>query len=40
MVGQTPVGVQLVGGRFREDILIAAGADIERAGANINVAEI
>ena len=28
----TPVGVQLIGGRFREDILIAAGKDIERSG--------
>jgi amidase len=26
-----PVGVQLIAGRFREDILLAAGADIERA---------
>lgn len=31
-VGTIPVGVQLVAGRFREDILLAAGADIERAG--------
>jgi amidase len=29
--GRAPVGVQLVAGRFREDILFAAGKDIERA---------
>jgi amidase len=28
-VGRTPVGVQLIAGRFREDILLAAGKDIE-----------
>ena len=32
MVGQIPVGVQLIGGRYREDILLAAGAAIEAAG--------
>lgn len=32
MAGRTPVGVQLIGGRYREDILLAAGAVIERAG--------
>jgi amidase len=31
-VGQTPVGVQLVAGRFREDLCLAAGADIEARG--------
>ena len=31
-VGKVPVGVQLIAGRFREDILLAAGADIERSG--------
>lgn len=31
-VGKIPVGVQLIAGRFREDILLAAGADIERSG--------
>ncbi len=30
--GTTPVGVQLIGARFREDILIAAGTDIESSG--------
>ncbi len=30
--GTTPLGVQLIGARFREDILIAAGADIEKSG--------
>ena len=32
MVGRTPVGVQLLAGRFREDLLFAAGAAIEAAG--------
>jgi amidase len=32
MVGRTPVGVQLVAGRFREDLCLAAGADIEARG--------
>lgn len=30
-VGRTPVGVQLIAGRFREDVLLAAGRDIENA---------
>ena len=33
LVGHTPVGVQLLAGRFREDLLFAAGAAIEAAGA-------
>ena len=32
MVGRTPVGVQLVGARFREDLCLAAGAAIEARG--------
>jgi amidase len=32
LVGATPVGVQLVGGRYREDILLEAGTIIEAAG--------
>jgi amidase len=32
MVGRTPVGVQLVAPRFREDHCLAAGADIEARG--------
>jgi len=32
MVGQTPVGVQLVAGRFREDLCLAAGEAIEAGG--------
>lgn len=32
MVGRTPVGVQLVAGRFREDLCLAAGAAIEARG--------
>ena len=32
MVGTAPVGVQLVAGRFREDILLDAGAAIEAGG--------
>ena len=39
-VGKTPVGVQLIAGRFREDILIAAGADIENAGPKIEVSNL
>jgi amidase len=30
-IGATPMGVQLIAGRFREDILLAAGKDIENA---------
>ena len=33
LVGHTPVGVHLLAGRFREDLLFAAGAAIEAAGA-------
>lgn len=32
LVGSVPVGVQLVAGRYREDLLLAAGAAIERGG--------
>ncbi|TDH60039.1 amidase [Dankookia rubra] len=32
LVGRVPVGVQLVGGRYREDVLLAAGAAIEARG--------
>ena len=38
MVGKIPVGVQLIGGRFREDVLLSAGADIENAGPKIQIA--
>jgi amidase len=31
-VGKTPIGVQLVAGRFREDLCLAAGRDIESGG--------
>lgn len=40
LAGQTPVGVQLIAGRFREDILLAAGADIERAGPKIEIVDL
>lgn len=33
MVGTVPVGVQLLAGRYREDVLLQAGAVIEAAGA-------
>jgi amidase len=33
MVGKAPVGVQLLGGRYREDLLLAAGEDIAAGGA-------
>lgn len=32
MVGTAPVGVQLIGGRYREDVLLAAGEDIAAGG--------
>ncbi|MGG5823031.1 amidase family protein [Falsiroseomonas sp. HW251] len=32
LVGRTPVGVQLLAGRYREDLLLDAGAAIEAAG--------
>lgn len=32
LIGKTPVGVQLIGGRYQEDVLLRAGEDIERAG--------
>ena len=32
MVGKSPVGVQLVAGRFREDLCLAAGEAIEARG--------
>jgi amidase len=35
LVGRTPVGVQIVAGRFREDLCLAAGADIEARGKAI-----
>ena len=34
-VGRVPVGVQLLAGRYREDLLLQAGATIEAAGAPI-----
>ena len=34
-VGRIPVGVQLLAGRYREDLLLQAGATIEAAGAPI-----
>lgn len=37
--GSAPVGVQLVAGRFREDILLSAGAVIEAAGPAPEVAD-
>ena len=38
LLGNIPVGVQLIAGRYREDILIAAGTDIERASPVVTVA--
>lgn len=35
--GKTPLGVQLTAGRYREDILLAAGASIERSGPSPSV---
>ena len=39
-VGKIPVGVQLIAGRFREDILLSAGADIEKAGPKMKIADL
>lgn len=33
LVGSVPVGVQIIGGRYREDMMLAAGRVIEAAGA-------
>jgi len=38
-VGTTPVGVQLVAGRFREDLCLEAGADIEARGERVAVVD-
>ncbi len=35
--GKTPVGVQLIAGRYREDVLLDAGAAIERGGSQPSV---
>jgi amidase len=40
MVGGSPVGVQLVAGRFREDMCLAAGADIEARGSGARFAAL
>lgn len=37
--GQSPVGVQLIAGRYREDLLLAAGAAIEAAGPRVEACE-
>lgn len=37
--GRAPLGAQLVGGRFREDVLLDAAAEIEARGDAIGVAE-
>jgi len=39
-VGSVPMGVQLIGRRYREDILLAAGEAIEAAGAPVTVADL
>lgn len=38
-VGSTPVGVQIVAARFREDLCLRAGADIEARGQPMVIAE-
>jgi amidase len=40
MIGRTPVGVQLVAPRFREDLCLDAGADIEARGASGSAARL
>jgi amidase len=37
--GGVPVGVQLIGGRYREDVLLEAGALIEAGGPPVSVAD-
>ena len=37
--GASPVGVQLIAGRYREDLLLAAGATIEAAGPRIEACD-
>jgi amidase len=32
MLGNTPIGIQLVAGRYHENALLLAGAAIEKAG--------
>jgi amidase len=39
LVGHTPVGVQVVAGRYREDLCLAAGEAIEAGGAPISPIE-
>ncbi|MGI9521530.1 MAG: amidase family protein [Hyphomicrobiaceae bacterium] len=39
MSEQVPCGVQLVGGRFREDVLFSAAAEIEKRGPAVAVAD-
>lgn len=39
MAGAAPVGVQLIGGRYREDVLLAAGAIIEAGSPPVTIAE-
>ena len=38
--GSAPMGVQLVSARFREDILLAAGADIEARNPTVGIANL
>ena len=38
-VGQSPVGVQIVAGRYREDLCLAAGEIIEAGGEAVTIAE-
>jgi len=36
LVGKVPVGVQVVAGRFREDLCLAAGEAIEAGGVPVS----
>ncbi|KAG1270476.1 hypothetical protein G6F64_015645 [Rhizopus arrhizus] len=38
-VGPSPVGVQFVAGRYREDLCLVAGEVIEAAGEPVSIAE-
>ena len=37
--GNVPIGVQLLANRYREDLLLSAGADIEARGPRIEVVD-
>ena len=38
MASESPCGAQLIGGRYQEDVLLKAAADIEARGSRIAIA--